>query len=36
MWTTRSWHWLTARIEGLLAADTRIARALAPATDQER
>jgi hypothetical protein len=26
----RSWRWLRTRILGLLAADTRIARALAP------
>lgn len=26
----RTWRWLQARIVGLLSADTRIARALAP------
>jgi hypothetical protein len=27
---TRTWRWLRIRIAGLLAADTRIVRALAP------
>lgn len=27
---TRSWRWLETRITGLLAADTRLYRALAP------
>lgn len=31
---TRSWRWLRARIVGLLAADTRVARALAPDVDK--
>lgn len=31
---TRSWRWLCARIVGLLAADTRLNRALAPPPDQ--
>lgn len=26
----RTWRWLSARIAGLLAADTRLARALSP------
>jgi len=30
---SRSWRWLKARITGLLAADTRLHRALAPPPD---
>ncbi|MGI5178675.1 hypothetical protein ACQEVZ_20295 [Dactylosporangium sp. CA-152071] len=29
----RSWRWLQVRIQGLLAADTRLQRALAPAPE---
>jgi hypothetical protein len=29
----RSWRWLETRIIGLLAADTRLSRALAPADE---
>lgn len=30
----RSWRWLESRIEGLLATDTRLSRALAPQESQ--
>ncbi|MFD0595090.1 hypothetical protein ACFQZ4_24190 [Catellatospora coxensis] len=30
----RSWRWLSTRIVGLLAEDTRLARALAPREEQ--
>jgi hypothetical protein len=34
--TSRTWRWLRTRVLGLLAADTRIARALAPDDDKPR
>ncbi len=33
LWRTRTWRWLETRITGLLAADTRLYRALAPEPD---
>ncbi|MDF5756662.1 hypothetical protein [Spongiactinospora sp. TRM90649] len=34
--TSRTWRWLRTRILGLLSADTRVCRALAPDAERQR